>query len=132
MPLEVCRRAERSRGFIFTAVSFAEASPIISDYAEKAGKVRTVAADLSHNQPGGPNKLAEVRLIWCLGDITQPQSSVDFGRYENLAISNHPFFMDGLPISLSLAPSCAVICRTSEVLTSELSCAPIANSISYA
>lgn len=33
---------------------------IIADYDDTAGKVRTIAAGLSHNQPGDPNKLAEV------------------------------------------------------------------------
>ena len=33
---------------------------IIGDYSETAGKVRTIAAGLSHNQPGNPDKLAEV------------------------------------------------------------------------
>jgi NAD(P)-dependent dehydrogenase (short-subunit alcohol dehydrogenase family) len=36
-------------------------SPIqISDYAETAGAVRAKAAQISHNQPGNPDKLAEV------------------------------------------------------------------------
>lgn len=36
-------------------------SPIqISDYAETAGAVREKAAQISHNQPGNPDKLAEV------------------------------------------------------------------------
>jgi len=35
-------------------------SPIqINDYAETAGAVRTLAAKISHNQPGDPDKLAE-------------------------------------------------------------------------
>jgi NAD(P)-dependent dehydrogenase (short-subunit alcohol dehydrogenase family) len=32
----------------------------IADYDATAGRVRTVAADLSHNQPGDPRKLADV------------------------------------------------------------------------
>ena len=32
----------------------------IADYDATAGKVRTVAAGLSHNQPGDPDKLADV------------------------------------------------------------------------
>jgi NAD(P)-dependent dehydrogenase (short-subunit alcohol dehydrogenase family) len=32
----------------------------IADYDATAGKVRTVAANLSHNQPGDPSKLADV------------------------------------------------------------------------
>lgn len=34
----------------------------IEDYDATAGKVRTVAADLSHNQPGDPAKLAQVLI----------------------------------------------------------------------
>jgi hypothetical protein len=32
----------------------------IADYAEPAGAVRTKAAKISHNQPGNPDRLAEV------------------------------------------------------------------------
>jgi len=34
----------------------------ISDYAATAGKVRTVAGGLNHNQPGDPSKLADVLI----------------------------------------------------------------------
>jgi NAD(P)-dependent dehydrogenase (short-subunit alcohol dehydrogenase family) len=35
-------------------------SPVeIADYAETAGAVRSKAAQISHNQPGDPNRLAE-------------------------------------------------------------------------
>ena len=36
----------------------------IADYDETAGKVRTVAAGLSHNQPGDPEKLADVLVAF--------------------------------------------------------------------
>ncbi|MDS7595710.1 oxidoreductase [Agrobacterium tumefaciens] len=46
------------------ASSLSVSPTIIADYAATAGRVRTVAADLSHNQPGDPNKLAEVLVAF--------------------------------------------------------------------
>lgn len=37
---------------------------IIGDYADTVGKVRTIAAGLSHNQPGDPQKLAEALIAF--------------------------------------------------------------------
>lgn len=41
---------------------FAFSAAQIKDYDATAGKVRTVAAGLSHNQPGDPSKLADVLI----------------------------------------------------------------------
>lgn len=46
------------------ASSLSVSPTIIADYAATAGRVRTVATDLSHNQPGDPNKLAEVLVAF--------------------------------------------------------------------
>lgn len=42
------------------ASSLSVSPAIISDYADTAGRVRTVATGLSHNQPGDPDRLADV------------------------------------------------------------------------
>jgi len=44
------------------ASSLSVSSNIIADYEATAGKVRTVAAGLSHNQPGNPERLADVLI----------------------------------------------------------------------
>lgn len=44
--------------------SLSVSGDIIGDYAETVGKVRTVATSLSHNQPGDPQKLAEVLIAF--------------------------------------------------------------------
>lgn len=41
-----------------------ERSGIIGDYEATVGKVRTIAAGLSHNQPGNLQKLAEVLIAF--------------------------------------------------------------------
>lgn len=46
------------------ASSLSVSPSIIDDYASTAGRVRIVAAGLSHNQPGDPNKLAEVLVTF--------------------------------------------------------------------
>ncbi len=46
------------------ASSLSVSPSIIDDYAATAGRVRIVAAGLSHNQPGDPNKLAEVLVTF--------------------------------------------------------------------
>lgn len=46
------------------ASSLSVSPTIIADYAATVGRVRTVATDLSHNQPGDPNKLAEVLVAF--------------------------------------------------------------------
>jgi NAD(P)-dependent dehydrogenase (short-subunit alcohol dehydrogenase family) len=44
--------------------SLSVSSRQISDYEATAGKVRTVAGSLNHNQPGDPSKLAEVLIAF--------------------------------------------------------------------
>lgn len=44
------------------ASSLTSSGHIIADYEATAGKVRTLATSLSHNQPGDPNKLAQVLI----------------------------------------------------------------------
>ncbi|MGV2140408.1 oxidoreductase [Agrobacterium tumefaciens] len=50
---------------------------IIGDYAETVGKVRTIAAGLSHNQPGDPQKLAEVLIAFA--DAPNPPVRLPLG-----------------------------------------------------
>jgi hypothetical protein len=48
-----------------TSASTLAVSPTqIADYEATAGKVRTVAVGLSHNQPGDPAKLADVLITF--------------------------------------------------------------------
>ncbi|MCQ4628809.1 SDR family NAD(P)-dependent oxidoreductase [Shinella sp. CPCC 100929] len=44
------------------ASSLSVSSPIIEDYDGTAGAVRRLAAEVSHNQPGDPSKLADVLI----------------------------------------------------------------------
>ncbi len=53
------------------ASSLAVSPTIIEDYAATAGKVRTVAAELNHNQPGDPLRLATV-LVEFAGNPNPP------------------------------------------------------------
>ncbi|MBD9388885.1 SDR family NAD(P)-dependent oxidoreductase [Agrobacterium sp. AGB01] len=46
------------------ASSLTSSGDIIADYEATAGKVRALAANLSHNQPGDPNKLARVLIAF--------------------------------------------------------------------
>jgi len=46
------------------ASSLTSSGDIIADYEATAGKVRALAANLSHNQPGDPNKLAQVLIAF--------------------------------------------------------------------
>ncbi|NSZ76812.1 SDR family NAD(P)-dependent oxidoreductase, partial [Agrobacterium tumefaciens] len=50
---------------------------IIGDYEATAGKVRTIAAGLSHNQPGNPQKLAEVLIAFA--DAPNPPVRLPLG-----------------------------------------------------
>ncbi|MGH6808036.1 MAG: SDR family NAD(P)-dependent oxidoreductase, partial [Ensifer adhaerens] len=53
-------------------------SPIeISDYAETAGVVRSKAREISHNQPGNPDKLAEVVISFA--DAKEPPVRLPLG-----------------------------------------------------
>jgi NAD(P)-dependent dehydrogenase (short-subunit alcohol dehydrogenase family) len=49
----------------------------IADYDGTAGKVRTIAADLSHNQPGDPAKLADVLVTFV--DVPNPPVRLPLG-----------------------------------------------------
>ncbi len=49
----------------------------ISDYEATAGKVRTVAGSLNHNQPGDPSKLADVLVTFA--DAPNPPTVFRFG-----------------------------------------------------
>jgi NAD(P)-dependent dehydrogenase (short-subunit alcohol dehydrogenase family) len=59
------------------ASSLAVSPWVIADYEETAGKVRRVAADLSHNQPGDPSKLAKVLVA--LTDVPKPPIRLPLG-----------------------------------------------------
>ena len=50
---------------------------IIDDYAETAGRVPTVAAGPSHNQPGDPRKLADVLVTFA--DTPNPPVRLPLG-----------------------------------------------------
>ena len=53
-------------------------SPIeISDYAETAGAVRSKAKEISHNQPGNPDTLANVLIAFV--DAEQPPVRLPLG-----------------------------------------------------
>ncbi|KSV78620.1 oxidoreductase (plasmid) [Ensifer adhaerens] len=53
-------------------------SPIeISDYAETAGAVRSKAKEISHNQPGNPDRLADVLIAFV--DAEQPPVRLPLG-----------------------------------------------------
>lgn len=49
----------------------------IADYEETAGKVRSIATSLNHNQPGDPAKLADV--VVALADAPNPPVRLPLG-----------------------------------------------------
>jgi NAD(P)-dependent dehydrogenase (short-subunit alcohol dehydrogenase family) len=59
------------------AVSLTASSLVITDYAVTAGKVRAVATGLNHNQPGDPDKLAQVLLEFA--DAANPPVRLPLG-----------------------------------------------------
>ncbi|CAO3402033.1 SDR family NAD(P)-dependent oxidoreductase [Azospirillum sp. 11R-A] len=59
------------------AVSLSVSPAIIADYAETAGKVRTIAAGLNHAQPGDPAKLADVLVSFA--DVAGPPVRLPLG-----------------------------------------------------
>lgn len=62
----------------FLDASSLTASPsMIDDYAETAGRVRTVAARLNHNQPGDPARLAKVLVAFA--DASNPPVRLPLG-----------------------------------------------------
>jgi NAD(P)-dependent dehydrogenase (short-subunit alcohol dehydrogenase family) len=64
--------------------SLAVSPSVIADYEETAGKVRRVAAGLSHNQPGDPSKLAKVLVA--LADVPNPPIRLPLGSDTVVAI----------------------------------------------
>lgn len=59
------------------ASSLSVSSRQISDYEATAGKVRTVAGSLNHNQPGDPSKLADVLVTFA--DAPNPPVRLPLG-----------------------------------------------------
>lgn len=59
------------------AASLSVSPAIIADYAETAGKVRTIAAGLNHAQPGDPAKLADVLVRFA--DAASPPVRLPLG-----------------------------------------------------
>lgn len=59
------------------ASSLSVSPAIIADYEDTAGRVRTVAAELSHNQPGDRNKLAGVLVAFT--DAANPPVRLPLG-----------------------------------------------------
>jgi NAD(P)-dependent dehydrogenase (short-subunit alcohol dehydrogenase family) len=59
------------------ASSLSVSPTVIADYSETAGKVRAIAAGLSHNQPGNPAKLADVLVS--LADAQNPPLRLPLG-----------------------------------------------------
>ncbi|EWY39958.1 short-chain dehydrogenase [Skermanella stibiiresistens SB22] len=68
------------------ASSLSVSPTIIADYAETAGRVRAVAAELSHNQPGDPNRLAEVLVAFV--DAPHPPVRLPLGSDTVAAIED--------------------------------------------
>ncbi|WP_377810693.1 SDR family NAD(P)-dependent oxidoreductase [Azospirillum sp. A29] len=59
------------------AASLSVSPAVIADYAETAGRVRTIAAGLNHAQPGDPAKLADVLVG--LADVADPPVRLPLG-----------------------------------------------------
>ncbi len=68
------------------STSLSVSTNIIADYAATAGMVRTVATDLSHNQPGDPKKLAAVLLDFA--DAANPPLRLPLGSDTVAAIED--------------------------------------------
>jgi NAD(P)-dependent dehydrogenase (short-subunit alcohol dehydrogenase family) len=60
------------------ASSLSVSSTIIADYAETAGRVRRIATDLNHAQPGDPQKLAAVLVDFA--DASKPPVRLPLGN----------------------------------------------------
>ena len=61
----------------FDATSLGISPTEIPDYGETAGAVRRLAAEVSHNQPGDPAKLAEVVIAFA--DAPNPPMRLPLG-----------------------------------------------------
>jgi NAD(P)-dependent dehydrogenase (short-subunit alcohol dehydrogenase family) len=89
----------------FLDASSLSVSPVrIADYDATAGKVRTVAAGLSHNQPGNPAKLAEVLVAFV--DAPNPPVRLPLGSDTVAAIetkhaSDRAIVAEWRPVSVS-------------------------------
>ncbi|MBY6265249.1 SDR family NAD(P)-dependent oxidoreductase [Azospirillum sp. 412522] len=59
------------------AASLSVSPAVIADYAETAGRVRTIAAGLNHAQPGDPAKLADVLVGFA--DVADPPVRLPLG-----------------------------------------------------
>jgi NAD(P)-dependent dehydrogenase (short-subunit alcohol dehydrogenase family) len=59
------------------ATSLTVSGDEIADYAETAGRVRRVAADLNHGQPGDPDRLAQVLVDFA--DAANPPVRLPLG-----------------------------------------------------
>lgn len=59
------------------ATSLTVSGDEIADYADTAGRVRRVAADLNHSQPGDPDRLAQVLVDFA--DATNPPVRLPLG-----------------------------------------------------
>jgi NAD(P)-dependent dehydrogenase (short-subunit alcohol dehydrogenase family) len=68
------------------ASSLVKSPTIIEDYAETAGKVREHAAQINHQQPGDPNRLAKAMVT--LIDAEHPPLRMPFGTDTLAAIAS--------------------------------------------
>ncbi|WP_019832897.1 oxidoreductase [Sphingomonas sp. PR090111-T3T-6A] len=76
----------------------------ISDYDGTAGKVRTVAAGLSHNQPGDPAKLAEVLVSFVEAPnppVRLPLGSDTVAAIEQKHEADRAILAEWRPVSIS-------------------------------
>lgn len=76
--------------------SLSVSNTIIDDYEATAGKVRTIAAGLSHNQPGNPQKLADV--LTAFADAPNPPVRLPLGS-DTVAAIEDKHHKDGLILS---------------------------------
>jgi len=76
--------------------SLSVSSTQISDYEATAGKVRTVAGGLNHNQPGDPSKLADV--IIAFADAPNPPVRLPLGS-DTVAVIEAKHRADSLILS---------------------------------
>lgn len=89
----------------FLDASSLSVSPIrIADYDGTAGKVREIAAGLSHNQPGDPSKLADVLIAFADAPnppVRLPLGSDTVGAIEAKHVSDAAILRDWRSVSIS-------------------------------
>jgi NAD(P)-dependent dehydrogenase (short-subunit alcohol dehydrogenase family) len=89
----------------FLDASSLSVSPIrIADYDGTAGKVREIAAGLSHNQPGDPSKLADVLIAFADAPnppVRLPLGSDTVGAIEAKHVSDATILRDWRSVSIS-------------------------------